>query len=83
MNTIIAIIEQSIWHESTKPRRKKTKASAAMRPTKPQAAPRAEKPKVDDASKELGRIADAEQVRLANVPNKHIKNVSLAPQFTR
>jgi hypothetical protein len=54
-----------------------------MRPTKPKAAPRAEKPKVDDASKELGRIADAEQVRLANGPNKHIKNVSLAPQFTR
>jgi hypothetical protein len=54
-----------------------------MRPTKPKAAPWAEKPKVDDASKELCRIADAEQVRLVNAPNKHIKNVSLAPQFTR
>ena len=58
--------------EFAKPRRKKTRSATAKKPAKPKATPKVKKPKVYDGAKEFNRIAEAEQVRLANAPNKHI-----------
>lgn len=54
---------------------KKPKELEEPTEAKPKRTPAPQKPKPYDATKELDRKANAEQVRLANAPNKHLKEM--------